>query len=70
MPYLSRAQNRLVRAAAHNPEVAERTGFSQAAAQKFERDSAGQSLRDLPEHVAKKAEGGPVTPVYPAVFRW
>lgn len=53
MPYKSKAQSRLVHAAAHNPEIAKKTGFKQSAAKKFEKDSAGQKLGKLPEHVKK-----------------
>ena len=60
MPFVSKAQSRLAHAAENDPEVAARTGFSQAAAKKFVADSRGQSLKSLPEHVSKNAEGGAV----------
>lgn len=71
MPYASRAQSRLIHAAAANPAVAKATGFAQAAAQKFVADSHGQRVRDLPEHVPqRKAAGGAVRGPYPPPFRW
>lgn len=48
MPAKSKAQNRLMQAAAHNPEVAKKTGVPQKVAQEFA--SATSSTKGLPEH--------------------
>lgn len=53
MPAKSKAQFRLMQAAAHNPEVAKRTGISKSVAGEF--ISATKSVKKLPEH---KATGG------------
>lgn len=51
--------------------MARKLGIPQETAQKFVKDSAGQKVGRLPEHVAHKAEGGPVvSPGYPPMFRW
>lgn len=51
---VSKAQNRLVRAAAASPAVAKRAGMSQKVAKKFVAESAGQKVRRLPERKAKR----------------
>lgn len=42
MPYKSKAQERLIKAAAHNKEFAKKVGFEQSAAKKFMKDSEGE----------------------------
>jgi hypothetical protein len=42
MPYKSKAQERLVKAAAHNPEFAKKVGFEHEAAKKFMKDAEGE----------------------------
>ena len=39
MPYRSLAQKKLIQAAAHNKEFADKVGFEQKAAQKFEAEA-------------------------------
>lgn len=62
MPFVSRAQSRFFHAAAQNPKVAEATGVPSSVAKKFVKDSHGQKIGDLPDHVEHKAEGGAVEP--------
>lgn len=53
MPAKSKAQNRLMQAAAHNPAIAKKTGVPQSVAKEF--TSSTQSTKGLPEH---KDSGG------------
>lgn len=52
MPAKSQAQNRLMQAAAHNPEVAKKTGVPQSVAKEF--TSSTKSTKGLPEHKGSK----------------
>jgi len=54
MPVKSKAQFRLMQAAAHNPDIAKKTGISKGVAEEF--ISATKSVKKLPEH--KKSGGG------------
>lgn len=54
MPAKSKAQFRLMQAAAHNPDVAKKTGVSKSVAKEF--ISATKSPSKLPDH---KKKGGP-----------
>lgn len=62
MPMKSRAQNRFIHWVDENPAAAKAEGVDPSFAKKFIADSHGQKLSKLPEHVAKKAKGGSVTP--------
>lgn len=61
MPFKSKAMSRAFRGAVENPQIAKSLGIKQSVARKFVRDSAGQSLKGLPERVGK-AKGGPAKP--------
>jgi hypothetical protein len=52
MPAKSQAQYRLMQAAAHNPEVAKKTGIPQSTAKEFAQSTPKPSK--LPEHKGKK----------------
>ena len=45
MPYKSEAQKKLVLAAAHNKEFADKIGFKQEAAKKFAKDAGGKTKK-------------------------
>jgi hypothetical protein len=49
MPYKSKAQSRLMHAAAADPQVAKRTGVPQSVAKKFVAHGHGKSQAKLPE---------------------
>lgn len=68
MPMRSKAQSRLMHAAAHDPAAAKRMGVPQDVAEEFVQSSHGKSLRGLPEHI-KKNTGGVVSG-YPKKFKW
>jgi len=51
---VSKAQNRLMQAVAHNPSTARSTGIPQSVGKEFQRGAHGKSLSKLPEH--KKAK--------------
>lgn len=53
MPSKSKAQSRLMQAAAHNPTVAKKTGLSQNVAKEFVAADQGRNVKKLPEHVKK-----------------
>jgi len=59
-----------MRAAASDPATAKRLGIKQSVAEDFVEATHGQSVRDLPERVQRKAAGGAVDQVYPRKFRW
>ena len=50
----SKAQNRLMHAAAADPKVAAKIGIRPAVAKKFVAESAGQKVRRLPERKGKR----------------
>lgn len=50
---VSKAQNRLVQAAARSPAVAKKTGMPQAVAKKEVAEAHGRKMKKLPEHVKK-----------------
>lgn len=52
MPAKSKAQNRLMQAAAHNPAFAKRVGVPQSVAKEF--TAATKSTKGLPQRVKKK----------------
>lgn len=54
MPATSKAQHRLMEAAAHNPDVAKKTGIPQSVAKEF--TSSTPTTKGLPEH--KEGQGG------------
>ena len=54
MPSKSKAQSRLMHAAARDPEVAKRTGVPQSVAKEFVEADEGRSLKNLPEHKTGK----------------
>lgn len=49
MPMKSKAQNRLMHAAAKDPKVAKKTGVKRSVAKKFVSESHGQKVKKLPE---------------------
>lgn len=53
MPYKSKAQSRLMHAAAKDPDVARKTGVPQSVAKKFVEHGHGKSQSKLPEHKRK-----------------
>lgn len=53
MPFKSKAQSRLMHAAANEPAVAKRTGVSQSVAREFVRAGEGKSQKSLPQRVPK-----------------
>lgn len=54
MPMKSKAQNRLMHAAAADPKVAKKTGVKQAVAKKFVKEQHGKPVGKLPEKKHKK----------------
>lgn len=44
MPYKSKKQRNLIRAAAHSPSFAKKVGFKQSAAKKFMKDAEGKPM--------------------------
>lgn len=54
MPVKSKAQNRLMQAAAHNPKVAKSAGVPQKVAKEFVAATHGKKVSKLPEKVKKK----------------
>jgi hypothetical protein len=52
MPAKSKAQNRLMQAAAQNPKVAQKTGVPQSVAKEF--TSSTKTTKGLPEHTKSK----------------
>jgi hypothetical protein len=70
MPVLSRAQSRLMHGIANGSIPAGHGRPSKQVADEFVAASHGQKVRNLPEHVAKKAEGGGVESAYPKPFVW
>lgn len=70
MPVRSRAQNRYVHWVQDHPEQATAEhGMTPAVAKHFADASHGERVRDLPERVEHKAEGGSTT-AYAPMFRW
>lgn len=53
MPMKSKAQNRLMHAAAADPKVAASAGVPQKVAAKLVKESAGQKARKLPERAKR-----------------
>ena len=51
---VSKAQNRLMQAVAHNPAVARQTGIPRGVGKEFARGAHGKRLGKLPEHKGKK----------------
>jgi hypothetical protein len=49
MPSKSKAQGRLMRAAAHDPKIAKKTGVPQSVAKDFVAADKGKSQKKLPE---------------------
>lgn len=64
MPVVSKAQNRFFRWAEEHPQE---SGVKPSVSKEFVQSTHGQRVRDLPEHVEQKAQGGAV---YPRPFRW
>ena len=70
MPVVSRSQNALFRWAAANPKAAQaERGIKPSVAKEFVASTHGQRVRDLPERVQHKAEGGSITG-YAPLFKW
>ena len=67
MPFESKAQSRWARWTVAHPALASARGEVKAA-QEFIDASHGQKVRDLPERVQHKAEGGRAD--CPKPFRW
>lgn len=57
MPAKSQAQNRLMQAAAHDPEVAKKVGVPQSVAREFA--SSTQSAKGLPERKGDEGKHKP-----------
>ena len=53
MPPVSKAQNRLMQAAANNPKVAKRTGVPQSVAKDFTSNLKPGSVKKLPARAKK-----------------
>lgn len=53
MPSKSKAQNRLMHAAAKNPAIAKRTGVPMKVAKEYLKADAGRKIKKLPMHVKK-----------------
>lgn len=53
MPAKSKAQNRLMQAAAHNPDVAKKVGIPQSTAKEF---ASTTTTKGLPEHKSTKGK--------------
>ncbi len=71
MPMKSLAQNAAMHAAENDPEVAKKLGIPQKVASEFVSAQHGHSLKGLPQHVQRKAQGGPITvSAYPRTFKW
>lgn len=58
MPFESKAQNRLAHWTVAHPALASARGMPAKVARKFIADSHGQKIRDLPDRVEHKADGG------------
>lgn len=54
MPAQSKAQHRLMEAAAHNPQVAKKAGIPQSVAKEF--TSSTSTTKGLPEHKGGSAK--------------
>ena len=54
MPAVSKAQNRLMQAAAHDPKVAKKTGVPQKVAKEYAAET--KSTKGLPDRKGKKAD--------------
>lgn len=68
MPVVSKAQNRFFRWAEAHPQE---SGVKPLVSHEFVQSMHGQHIRDLPERVTHKAEGGAVSArSYPPPFRW
>jgi hypothetical protein len=68
MPLRSKAQSAAMHSAAEGRST---LGIPKSVGQEFVNASHGQRVRDLPERVAKKAQGGAVRDTsYPPKFRW
>lgn len=65
MPSRSRSQNRFFHWAAEHPAE---SGVKKSVSDEFLAADHGRSLKNLPERVPHKAEGGQVG--YPRVFKW
>lgn len=61
MPSKSQAQHRLFEMVAHDQAAAKRLGIKQSVGQEFVAADKGRRVRDLPERVQQKAEGGAFT---------
>ena len=70
MPFKSIAQSRMFHGIANGSIPAGHGLPSKAVADKFVKDSHGQRVRDLPDHVPHHADGGRAEAVYPPPFRW
>lgn len=55
MPAKSKAQNRLMQAAAHNPDVAKKAGIPQHVAKEFAASTT--STKGLPQHTGGSGKG-------------
>lgn len=70
MPVVSQQQNRYVRwVDAHPAQAKAEHGMTPAVARHFIEATHGEKVRDLPERVQRKAEGGTVT-AYQPLFEW
>ena len=71
MPFRSQAQNRYFRWAEAHPADAAHRGLKPSVVHDFIQASHGERVRDLPQHVERKAEGGAVVGrPYPPPMRW
>ena len=63
MPVVSKAQNRYAHwIVAHPKQAAAEHGMTPAVASEFIQATHGEKVRDLPERVQHKAQGGSVSP--------
>lgn len=61
MPMVSKAQSRKFHWAEEHPAEAAAEGLKPSVVKEFITASHGEKIRNLPEHVAKKAHGGRAT---------
>ncbi len=67
MPVVSKAQSRFFHEMAEHPAEAAKRGIKPSVTREFLDADHGRSLKNLPDHVERKAEGGAVRPV---PFKW
>ena len=68
MPFESQAQSRLMHDIDHNPELGKKLGIKPSVAHEFVQAGHGQKVRNLPQRVLHKDDGGNTKPS--PRFKW